>query len=1029
MSKIFLSHSSADNAAALALSRWLEDEGWGDHFLDITPMRGLAPGARWQEELKKAAHRCQVVLFLISPAWRDSQQCLAEFLLAKYLGKALFGVIIKPTPLESLAKEMTAEWQLCDLTSGTQRRSFRVYRDGLVPETEVSYAEVGLASLKLGLQKAGLDPSTFPWPSPQDPDRVPYRGLKALEAEDAAIFFGRDADILRGLDALRKIRDVDTAGILVILGASGSGKSSFLRAGLWPRLARDDRHFLPLPVIRPEVAAITGKTGLVSSLEAAFRQRGAQRNRADIHKHLQQPEGLAQLVRALQQPAIPALPPDVSAPTVIIPIDQGEELFTSEGRAEAEQFLTHLGGLLASPKGAEADKPPVHPLVVALVAIRSDSYARLQVEGCLQQVNQTLFDLKPISRVEYKGIIEAPAQRATAAGRRLAIEPRLTKQLIDEAEGADALPLLAFILERLFEEYGADGDLTLDEYKSLGGVQGAIEAAIAAAFAHPERPPTIPTAEEDRLQALREAFPLLAVVDPDNEERKRRIARWEDIPSASQPLIERLVGARLLLKDQRTVMRFHPNTTTVEIAHEALLRQWKPLVIWLDQEAANLKAVEAVKRAAAEWARKKSPAWLLHAGERLEEAESLARRPDLAPLFSEEAKDYVKACREREDAARAEREAALQRELDLQKARTEAAEQAQKAAEDAQQAEIARAQEAERAREAEAQRAEAAEKARRRQWYLTLALLVLCLGGVVWWNQDYFYDQYRWYTTVKPYFQEFFEPYVLMPKFEKNLRPFETFKECSESTHCPTMVVLPSGEFDMGTSDAELEALRAKYPNREKLGEDERPQRKVQIAAFAMARYEVTFEEWEVCIKWGDCSELSSHIWGKGMRPVISVSWNEAQKYVAWLSKATGKSYRLPTEAEWEYAARAGTKARYSWGDDPGYGNANCNGCSDWDSQTAPVGSFSPNSFGLHDMHGNVREWVQDIWHKDYSGTPPTNGAAWLEGGNPELRVIRGGGWFMDPEFSRSANRAKQRPESRITFVGFRIAKSLAYYN
>jgi hypothetical protein len=158
MSKIFISHSSQDNAKALALAQWLEQNGWADYFLDITPSRGLSPGERWQAALKTATDRCEAVLFLISPAWRDSKWCLAEFLLAKQLGKTIFGVIVEPTSIETLPKEMTAEWQLCDLISGEEQTRFQVFRDQIVPQTQVSLAGAGLASLKRGLQKAGLDP-------------------------------------------------------------------------------------------------------------------------------------------------------------------------------------------------------------------------------------------------------------------------------------------------------------------------------------------------------------------------------------------------------------------------------------------------------------------------------------------------------------------------------------------------------------------------------------------------------------------------------------------------------------------------------------------------------------------------------------------------------------------------------------------------------------------------------------------------------------------------------------------------------
>src|SRR5215470_5377596 len=146
MSKIFISHSSANNAAALAVGQWLKTEGWADFFLDVSPSHGLTPGERWQEALKIAADRCEAVLFLISPAWRDSRWWLAEFLLAKQLGKTIFGVVIEATPLDTLPKEITTEWQLCDLVAGSERRIFRVAADPVVAETGVSFAEAGRGS-------------------------------------------------------------------------------------------------------------------------------------------------------------------------------------------------------------------------------------------------------------------------------------------------------------------------------------------------------------------------------------------------------------------------------------------------------------------------------------------------------------------------------------------------------------------------------------------------------------------------------------------------------------------------------------------------------------------------------------------------------------------------------------------------------------------------------------------------------------------------------------------------------------------
>ena len=236
MSSIFLSHSSFDEIEAVALKHWLADNGWGDEdvFLDVDPERGLAVGERWQEALRKAADRCEAVVFVVSPAWAKSKWCLAEFLLAKNLHKLIFGVVLKEVPIDELPTEMIAEWQLCQL--GCDGPKEIIQFSHRQHEQKIPFLVDGLKRLKLGLQKAGLNADFFPWPPKHDPDREPYRGLQALDVYDAAVFFGRDVEILRGLDAFRGIRDSNDKKLFVILGASGAGKYSFLRAGLIPRL-------------------------------------------------------------------------------------------------------------------------------------------------------------------------------------------------------------------------------------------------------------------------------------------------------------------------------------------------------------------------------------------------------------------------------------------------------------------------------------------------------------------------------------------------------------------------------------------------------------------------------------------------------------------------------------------------------------------------------------------------------------------------------------------------------------------------
>jgi formylglycine-generating enzyme required for sulfatase activity len=258
-------------------------------------------------------------------------------------------------------------------------------------------------------------------------------------------------------------------------------------------------------------------------------------------------------------------------------------------------------------------------------------------------------------------------------------------------------------------------------------------------------------------------------------------------------------------------------------------------------------------------------------------------------------------------------------------------------------------------------------------------------------------------------------PTVLTVEQEKAhaAKPGSDFKECANG--CPVMIVIPAGKFTMGSPENEADRLTS-----------EGPQHEVTFAQpFAVSKFEVTFAEWDACSASGGCPRAADG-WGRGEMPVINVSWGDAKRFVGWLSQATGREYRLLTEAEWEYAARAGANTRYSWGDDPHVGNANCNGCgSRWDlQQTAPVGSFKPNAFGLHDMHGNVWEWVEDNWHDGYEGAP-ADGSAWLRGGDPSFRVVRSGSWRLESELVRAAVRVKRNINVQFDTLGFRVARTI----
>jgi formylglycine-generating enzyme required for sulfatase activity len=267
---------------------------------------------------------------------------------------------------------------------------------------------------------------------------------------------------------------------------------------------------------------------------------------------------------------------------------------------------------------------------------------------------------------------------------------------------------------------------------------------------------------------------------------------------------------------------------------------------------------------------------------------------------------------------------------------------------------------------------------------------------------------------------------ALTAQVEQALKPGDTFKECA---NCPEMVVVPGGTFMMGSPENEA----GRYSN-------EGPQRLVTIATpFALGKFEITSVEWSACVAHKGCESPTGWVdpdagfqvllrhylnftgWPPSPHP--QASWEKAKQYVAWIAKLTDKPYRLLTEAEWEYAARAGKQTRYSWGDEIGTGNASCNGCG---ALSAQVGQFAPNKFGLYDMHGNVSEWVEDCYNDNYDGAP-TDGSAWTARGGCPHRVVRGGSREDVPERLRSASRSGYPTGFENMNLGFRVGRTLSH--
>jgi len=270
----------------------------------------------------------------------------------------------------------------------------------------------------------------------------------------------------------------------------------------------------------------------------------------------------------------------------------------------------------------------------------------------------------------------------------------------------------------------------------------------------------------------------------------------------------------------------------------------------------------------------------------------------------------------------------------------------------------------------------------------------------------------------------------------------ETFKDCSsKNLRCPEMVVVPPGRFLMGSPRDE--------PGRRDDDEGDGNGKQVDVAILrplAVSRFVITFDQWDACVADGGCNGYrpDDNKWGRGRLPVINVSWDDAHAYVGWLSRKTGKTYRLLSEAEREYVTRAGTQTPFWWGQSISTTQANYNGDpyaggskGEFRQKTVAVDSFDANPWGLYQVHGNVWDWLEDCYHGTYAGMPSKTrygGAPWVadcalvgdgKGKDVILRTRRGGSWFIDPKFLRSAYRSRLAPGSREIYVGFRVARTL----
>ena len=552
MARVFLSHSSRDKTAAAELKAWLDGQGFAPAFLDFDKSSGIPAGANWERSLYEQIQRCQALLILQTPNWSASRWCFAEFVQARALGKPIFQVV--ESDEGAAEKPIAADLQRLDLCHDRP---------------------AGLEQLRRELERIALqDQGGFPWPPPTDPSRPPFPGLMVFEAEDTPVFFGRDDDWRAVNERLNTRRVQGGPRLLVLQGASGSGKSSLLRAGVLPRLRRAGLQWLVLPVLRPQARPLES---LAQTLAVALQRPEAWR---ELHQ---------QLLTTTEAPALAGLFAGWTADLrlaagsteaqLLLPIDQAEELFTVAEAFERERFVAVLAAAL---------QPPM-PLQ-AVMTIRADSMGSLQSLPGLVNSLETL-PLGPLSLERYREIIKGPAR---VAG--LTVEETFVERAIHDTATEDALPLLAFALRQLHDRYGADGVLSLSDYEALGDpaaglspLDNAVKQA-ADGVLQAQRP------DEGSLKALRESFVPAMVRVSEQGSYARRAASWESLPEAARPLLEALVSARLLVRRQG-----EGQPSTVEVAHEALLRVWPLLCGWLNESRDYMLESQFLEQKLARW--------------------------------------------------------------------------------------------------------------------------------------------------------------------------------------------------------------------------------------------------------------------------------------------------------------------------------------------------------------------------------------------------------------------------------------------
>lgn len=929
MAVIYVSHAPTDHRLATALAERIREARLGTPFLP-------KPGP-WTDERQLRLRESAVVLCLVSPTWLRTAELVAEWRAATVIRRRILPLFLvgPESRLSPESEGYLAELQQCeaglemDLVEAGDERSI----DSDLLQELASFLEVPPSA-----DDDYLTPEEFEL-SP-GVTANPFPGMKSFDdtPAHAGVFFGRDEQIKGALGELEGLRDPSKEGsIFVIHGASGTGKSSLLKAGILTRLRRREARWLPLRAMKP------GKDPVWEFLESWRRTFQEYRVSFDTMVHrselMKRWDGaqtdergrptrnalgiLGEVVdswaKRLREAA--GAPSDTA---VVVPVDQAEDLASS---VDGARVVVGYLNAIAESSGAWQ----------IVLTMRSDSLDRLDAPDMLPERSTKLFHLRPLPLEKRDDVIECPAKRCGVE-----IAEDLREELWKDARDVYSLPLLAFAIHTLWTRRGSGGG-RLEKKDFDGDIRPRALLAEEATRALND----VEDAEAREELAINVFARKLVETRAGAYVAKQR--DWTDFTRQEQKLLEHFIERRLVAK----LMVFGVRETSdevkgakVEVAHSALFEVWESLKGWLDTEKQNLQFIEDLRDQAKKWDREdRSAKFLSHTGRYGRRARRLEKEGRIAG--ADGVHEYLAAARSHGRRQRLGRVGAV----------------------------------------------------------AAVAALLL----VLWPN-------HRPRTLLN---ENVVTPVLrsgLTPLVSTDVRHGHEFRECES---CPGMVVIKGGSFLMGHTD----------PQKHRAFE---PAHLVSVPGpFAVSKTEVTFDQWELCVTYGTCSSrcgISDSGFGRGRRPVINVTWNEARQYARWLQQLTGADYRLLTEAEWEYVARAGrdSSADYTWGD--GYsaerGNFSSFERSEDEMKTIEVGMYAKNNFLLHDIHGNVAEWVQDCWHRGYDERAPSDGSAWLDCDN-DKRVLRGGGWATLPKDMTVYARARMRESSRSDMVGFRVARSI----